>query len=354
MAWQAGSGSSTSPAALWLADYIGSFLAQEAAPRTSSTTCRGGCRTAATRRWGRSRCTRRTSATRPEPLAQYFATSLITKEWVQPGDGAHKLYPVTAEIKDAEGHQLVTAYAVERPDGQWALMLVNKDRANAQPVRVSFRDEDGRARSFTGPVTVTTFGAAQYVWRAKGKDGRAAPDGPPATSKRPGGPATTYTLPRASLTVLRGKVATRAPQSSHMTTAELAAFLARHKFVVQASVAADGAPQAAVIGVASDGLTLYFDTLGTSRKGQNLRRDPRIALVIREGAETVQLEGVVDEPTGDERPGSRRATSRSFPTGPSASDGRTSPTSACAHLYLLQRLRRGDTPDVELSGDALA
>ena len=108
-------------------------------------------------------------------------------------------------MKDAAGHQLVTAYAVERPDGQWALMLINKDRARAQEVRVSFRDGDGPTR-FTGPVAVTTFGASNYVWHAKGRDGRAAPDGPPVASKRPGGPATTYTLPRASLTVLRGKL----------------------------------------------------------------------------------------------------------------------------------------------------
>lgn len=87
-----------------------------------------------------------------------------------------------------------------------------------------------------------------------------------------------------------------------MNRAELLAFLERHPLAVEASVADDGAPQAAVIGVAvSPELELVFDTLATSRKCANLRRDPRIALVIGwdlSEACTVQLEGRVDEPRG--------------------------------------------------------
>lgn len=82
-------------------------------------------------------------------------------------------------------------------------------------------------------------------------------------------------------------------------------FLRRHRMAVQASTAANGAPQAAVVGVAvSDRLELVFDTNVSSRKLQNLRRDPRIALVLgwdlEEGC-TLQLEGLADEPTGLER-----------------------------------------------------
>ncbi len=81
-------------------------------------------------------------------------------------------------------------------------------------------------------------------------------------------------------------------------------FLQRHRLAVQATTSADGAPQAAVVGVAvSDQLELVFDTQTTSRKFRNLRRDPRIALVLGwdldEGT-TLQLEGVADEPSGAE------------------------------------------------------
>src|SRR5262245_62871983 len=87
-----------------------------------------------------------------------------------------------------------------------------------------------------------------------------------------------------------------------MDRSELLAFLRRHRYAVQASVAADGSPQAAVVGVAVTGeLELVFDTLGTSRKAQNLRRDARIALVVGwDDAQTVQLQGMADEPTGQE------------------------------------------------------
>ena len=55
-------------------------------------------------------------------------------------------------------------------------------------------------------VTMITFGKAQYQWHADRKRGHADPDNPPATSTINGGNSTTYTLPAASLTILRGKL----------------------------------------------------------------------------------------------------------------------------------------------------
>jgi pyridoxine/pyridoxamine 5'-phosphate oxidase len=87
-----------------------------------------------------------------------------------------------------------------------------------------------------------------------------------------------------------------------MTPADLLAFLRRHRLCVQASVASSGSPQAAVVGfAASDDLEIVFDTLGTSRKMKNLRRDPRVAIVVGwDDEQTVQIEGMADEPQGDD------------------------------------------------------
>ena len=90
-----------------------------------------------------------------------------------------------------------------------------------------------------------------------------------------------------------------------MTRAELLRFMRGHPLAAQASVSASGAPQAAVVGiVVTDAFELFFDTLDTSRKARNLRRNPRIAVVIggtAQGAEsTVQYEGIADEPGGAE------------------------------------------------------
>ena len=76
----------------------------------------------------------------------------------------------------------------------------------------------------------------------------------------------------------------------------------RSRIAVQASLSGDTGPQAAVVGIAvSDAGEIVFDTLGSTRKAQNLRLDPRIALVIGWDEErTVQYEGIADEPSGDE------------------------------------------------------
>jgi hypothetical protein len=90
--------------------------------------------------------------------------------------------------------------------------------------------------------------------------------------------------------------------AANVTRTELVAFLRRHRFCVEATVAASGAPQAAVVGIAvSNHLEIVFDTIGTTRKAQNLRRDPRIALVIGwDEEQTVQIDGLADEPEGAE------------------------------------------------------
>jgi general stress protein 26 len=85
-----------------------------------------------------------------------------------------------------------------------------------------------------------------------------------------------------------------------VTRAELLAFLRGHRLCVEASVSSTGAPQAAVVGfAASDDLEIVFDTIGTTRKMLNLRRNGHIALVVGwDNEQTMQIEGVADEPTG--------------------------------------------------------
>ena len=149
-----------------------------------------------------------------QPLSQYFVSQLLNLEWVQPGDGLHKLFPAASDIRDGVGHTLVTAYAVLRPDGQWSLLVVNKDQENAHTVSIAFEDAGKKTTSsFTGPVNVSTFGKAQYAWHPDPTGGTADPDGPAVKSTLNAGPATTFTLPAASVSVIRGKIA-GAPSSA--------------------------------------------------------------------------------------------------------------------------------------------
>lgn len=137
--------------------------------------------------------------------SQFFAAQLMTQEWAQPVDAEHRLFRATSDIKDSEGNALVTAYPLQRPDGQWAIMLINKDYNSPHEVQVVFHDSNSD-RSFAGPVTSIVFGKAQYQWHPNRKQGYADPDGPPVTSKLMGTEETRYNLPPASLTVLQGRI----------------------------------------------------------------------------------------------------------------------------------------------------
>jgi hypothetical protein len=139
---------------------------------------------------------------------QYMASQVISKEWVQPVDAPHKLFKVASDVTDAAGNLLVTAYAVERPDGQWAVMLVNRDQYNEHAVKVLFNDgASGQDRHFSGTVERITFGSAEYKWIPQGERGHADPDGPPSRSKITASTDNLYALPMASITVLRGTIA---------------------------------------------------------------------------------------------------------------------------------------------------
>jgi hypothetical protein len=98
----------------------------------------------------------------------------------------------------SSGTDDVTSYAVHRPDGNWSLMLVNRNETEPHAVRIVFTDGKGD-RGFRGPVTMVTFGSEQYVWKEKHAD----PDGPPVTRVVEG---ESYVLPKASVSVLRGKM----------------------------------------------------------------------------------------------------------------------------------------------------
>jgi len=143
-----------------------------------------------------------------EPTSQFFATQLITQEWAQPKDAEHLQYLASSDVKDAQGHVLVTAYALRRPDGQWSLMLINKDHDHAQQVRIVFHNADtNRDSYFSGQLARITFGKDQYQWHPERKKGYADPDGPASRSTLNGNAEMRYDLPTASLTVVRGKLA---------------------------------------------------------------------------------------------------------------------------------------------------
>jgi hypothetical protein len=106
-----------------------------------------------------------------------------------------------------------------------------------------------------------------------------------------------------------------------VTPREILAFVRTQRLAVEATVAATGAPQAAMIGIGvSERLELVFDTVGSTRKAVNFRRDARMAFVIGgfdpKDPRTVQYEGVADEPNGAELERVKAIYFEAYPDGP--------------------------------------
>jgi hypothetical protein len=214
---------------LWLADYIGSFLHAGGngvyffhdLPLQMEHGCNDSPGTFGT-------LTVDANYQVQQPLAQFFASQLINLEWVQPDGEEHESFAAKSDVDDGGGHVLVTAYALHRPDGQWSLMMVNRDQQNAHRVHISFQGEgDPSARWFSGKVDIATFGKDQYQWHpadtqfvahaehagefsvVANTKGIAEPDGPIVHTHPIVGQDTGYDLPSASIVVIRGNVGPR-------------------------------------------------------------------------------------------------------------------------------------------------
>jgi F5/8 type C domain len=195
-------------AALWLADNVGSFFEGGGAafyhspiqPQGLQNSCLGWAS------W--SNFVSNEHYDIKGYTSPYFAAHMINLEWAQHRAGVHYMFPSSVDVKDSEGNALVTSYALRRPDGNWSIMLVNRDETSPHNLRVVFNDgRSKRELSFAGPVTSVTFGSEQYVWINDGLNSHADPDGPPVATSLMATPQTVFTLPKASITVLRGKVA---------------------------------------------------------------------------------------------------------------------------------------------------
>jgi len=208
LSWQLTGPMTTIFAALWLADNVGSFFEGGGAafyhspiqPQRMNNTCLG---------W--SSWSNFVSDENYEIrgyTSPYYAARMINLEWVQHRSGVHQMFPSSTDIKDPDGNLLVTTYAVHRPDGNWSLMLVNRDENNSHTVRVSFENAKEKRHSFlSGNISWMSFGSDQYVWINDGPNSHPDPNLPPAAAIIAANPQTIFTLPKASITVIRGRLA---------------------------------------------------------------------------------------------------------------------------------------------------
>jgi hypothetical protein len=138
-------------------------------------------------------------------LSAYHTAQLVTKEWMQPKNETHQIFPVTLTQRKPMLSGDVSVYAVRRPDQQWALLAINKhpNRTARLTVRFNFRGVQ-RQLSFAGDVDVIQFCRNQYSWHDDGPNGYPSRSLPPKRFTQKA--SSFYDLPPYSLTVLRGKL----------------------------------------------------------------------------------------------------------------------------------------------------
>jgi pyridoxine/pyridoxamine 5'-phosphate oxidase len=103
-----------------------------------------------------------------------------------------------------------------------------------------------------------------------------------------------------------------------MEIAAIHAFMTQFRYGVVSSIASDGTPQSALVGIATTPeLEIVFDTVKFSRKYPNLIARPSCSFVVGWGGEqTVQFEGLAFEPTGAELRHYQKAYFAAWPDGP--------------------------------------
>ena len=187
--------------ALWMADFFGSTLSYggngaflyeyEPEPLYKAPGCPG--------QFGNLTMFPATQRSRPrQPAAQYFGAGLLTQAWAQPIDALHSL--VKTSVDNPGKSQAITAYTLQRPDGDWSVMLINRDLQRAHSIRLQF----SQGRQFTGAIERFELSPANYVWHGTGSHGYALPDGPIGSMTMNPASHAIYMLPASSITVLRG------------------------------------------------------------------------------------------------------------------------------------------------------
>jgi hypothetical protein len=113
------------------------------------------------------------------------------------------MYPSSSDVRDANGNELITTYAVRRPDGAWSLLLINKDPKRSFNVQVVSRNDSLKGNSLIkAPIDLYQYSEEQYLL------GGPANNPYPVRAEDPAHKVveslSDITLPPYSLTVLRG------------------------------------------------------------------------------------------------------------------------------------------------------
>ncbi|MGO9458960.1 MAG: discoidin domain-containing protein [Rhodomicrobium sp.] len=136
-------------------------------------------------------------------LPTFYGAKLAGGEWLGAPDGVHSLYRTRIAGTDGSDASLA-AYAVHRPDDQWAVLILNKDSVRTRVIDVRFGGANSNAARWRGPHDVLQYSPKQYAWIPNRDDGHPKFSEPPAQYRTESGKPLSLSLPPMSITVVRG------------------------------------------------------------------------------------------------------------------------------------------------------
>ncbi len=137
-------------------------------------------------------------------MPTYYAARLVMRVWADSMGGVHELYPARLE-PGGPGADLVSVFALRRPDTQWSLLFVNRDPTHVWSISPEIRTGlSPNGRPLSGPAELWQYGMPQYRWRSDGARGRPTRDEPP-THRTLSIPPRRLSLAPYSITVLVGR-----------------------------------------------------------------------------------------------------------------------------------------------------
>jgi hypothetical protein len=119
-------------------------------------------------------------------MPAYWFARMLTADWTEPGNRLHALYPVAVQssLSTPPGDgPAVTAYALRKPGGAWAIMVVNRDPVRVAKAKLKLKDAGG-FKGLDGPLEVVQYSAENYSWKSDGEQGHPDRDLPPSRSHR--------------------------------------------------------------------------------------------------------------------------------------------------------------------------
>jgi len=141
-------------------------------------------------------------------MPMYYAEQMMIRDWGDPADQPHQLFAAASEKLDPKGRAMVAAYPLRRADGQWAIMLINRDGDHPHRLHIVLHG-DGADRVFgqDEALQVVQYSPADYTWLDSKEASHPTKDLPPDRfSLKPG---EDVLLPAMSLSVVSGAGAGR-------------------------------------------------------------------------------------------------------------------------------------------------